>query len=361
METQNIGDEKVCIAILIPTFHKGGAEKQSLLLAEMLSARFRVIYCILFGDNGKECNLDSLRKHPDVEIVRLRGSMLKKIFRLKRIFKENRVRCLFNYLSLPNLVGGLAGRMAGVPGIYGGVRSSRLSWWKLPAEIFAARLLSTGTIFNSRCGEKYFAERGFGSRRNIVIHNTIRPVECRDRSYAKDGVFTLVTVARFVPEKDYHTSLLTVREAVRLCPGRQIRYIMVGYGPCEQEIREDIRSLGLEETVQIVLNPPNPGEFLASGDIYLSTSTFEGTSNSIMEAMNYALPVVATDVGDNGVLVEDGKSGYICGIGDWRRMAERIAEIITEGQTASLGNASRNRLETLFSEAEFVESYQKLI
>lgn len=52
---------------------------------------------------------------------------------------------------------------------------------------------------------------------------------------------------------------------------------------------------------------------LDKADIYLSTSLFEGTSNSIMEAMNADLPIVATNVGDNGLLVKNEINGFLCG------------------------------------------------
>jgi len=117
----------------------------------------------------------------------------------------------------------------------------------------------------------------------------------------------------------------------------------------------------LENIVEIRLDPPNIGELLAGSDIYLSTSRFEGTSNSIMEAMNHSLPVVATDVGDNGVLIAEGETGYLCGIGDWMALSDRLKTLIAEHRTIAMGAASRHRLETLFSGAKFAESYLKLI
>jgi glycosyltransferase involved in cell wall biosynthesis len=65
-------------------------------------------------------------------------------------------------------------------------------------------------------------------------------------------------------------------------------------------------NLNIMNRIKIFINPANIPDILNECDIYLSTSLFEGLSNSIMEAMVAGLPVIATDVGDNKYLVKDG-------------------------------------------------------
>ena len=72
-----------------------------------------------------------------------------------------------------------------------------------------------------------------------------------------------------------------------------------------------ISLLDLEKEVTILINPPNIHDILKSCDIYLSTSLFEGLSNSIMEAMSTGLPVIATDVGDNRYLLRMDTTGIL--------------------------------------------------
>jgi glycosyltransferase involved in cell wall biosynthesis len=60
-------------------------------------------------------------------------------------------------------------------------------------------------------------------------------------------------------------------------------------------------------------------------DIYVCSSLAESSPVSVWEAMAMARPVVSTDVGDVPRHVEDGKAGYIVGVGDHEAMAERLA------------------------------------
>ncbi|MBO7272587.1 MAG: glycosyltransferase family 4 protein, partial [Bacteroidaceae bacterium] len=97
-------------------------------------------------------------------------------------------------------------------------------------------------------------------------------------------------------------------------------------------------------------------------DIYLSTSLFEGTSNSIMEAMNWSLPVVATNVGDNNHLVIDGVNGTLHPIGDAKGMAESIANLLTNYELRKeYGLASNKNLRENYSMEIFEKRYLKLI
>lgn len=76
----------------------------------------------------------------------------------------------------------------------------------------------------------------------------------------------------------------------------------------ETQVRKWIRQYVIDDITTIYINPNNIAELLDQADIYISTSLFEGTSNSIMEAMNADLPIVATNVGDNGQLVQNQKT-----------------------------------------------------
>ena len=79
----------------------------------------------------------------------------------------------------------------------------------------------------------------------------------------------------------------------------------------ENEIRLLVRQLKLNTEVENLINPPNIPDILNACDIYLSTSLYEGLSNSIMESMVAGLPVVATNVGDNQYLIKDDYNGFL--------------------------------------------------
>ena len=54
------------------------------------------------------------------------------------------------------------------------------------------------------------------------------------------------------------------------------------------------------------------------------SSDSEGMPNSIMEALNFSLPVVSTDAGDANFLVKDGVTGFLVPIKDYKMLAEKL-------------------------------------
>ena len=141
-----------------------------------------------------------------------------------------------------------------------------------------------------------------------------------------------------------------------------LKYYLVGYGPMEIEIRALVSDLDLGNNVVILINPAGIPEILKSCDIYLSTSLFEGLSNSIMEAMVAGLPVVATDVGDSRYLVRDGYNGFIVQCRDINVIAEKLDYLVNnENERVGFGNNSYSLIGKEFSESKLIDNYIKLI
>lgn len=348
------------IAILIPTLKAGGAEKQAVLLASQLAKRYSVHIILYAGelDVAFPKNVEIVEKSK-INLHKLKGGVIKKYKDLKAILKEHNIEILFNYLTKPNFIGSIAAKKAGVARIYNGIRNSRIDWWKLILERIAHNHYATATIYNCYSGEEYFSSKGLKKEKAIVIPNCFPNISepiVRENKKVKH----IVTVGRFVPQKDYKTIITTIAELVKL---RQ-DFVMdiIGYGEEEQNIRGWIKEFNVEKYINIYIRPNNVQDIVRNADIYLSTSLFEGTSNSIMEAMNWSLPVVATNVGDNDHLVIDGVSGTLHSIGDAKEMAESIAKLLENYELRKeYGLASNKNLRENYSMEIFEERYVKLI
>lgn len=348
------------IAILIPTLKAGGAEKQAVLLAAQLAKRYNVHIILYAGelDIAFPKNVEIVEKSK-INLHKLKGGVVKKYKTLKNTLKENGIEILFNYLTKPNFIGSIAAKKAGVAHIYNGIRNSRIDWWKLILERIAHNHYATATIYNCYSGEEYFSSKGLKKEKAIVIPNCFpnisEPIVREDKE-----VKHIVTVGRFVPQKDYKTIIVTIAELAKL---RQ-DFVMdiIGYGEEEQNIRSWIKEFDVEKYINIFIRPNNVQDIVRDADIYLSTSLFEGTSNSIMEAMNWSLPVVATNVGDNNHLIIDGVSGTLHPIGDAKGMAASIAKLLENYELRKeYGLASNKNLRENYSMDIFEKRYLKII
>lgn len=83
-----------------------------------------------------------------------------------------------------------------------------------------------------------------------------------------------------------------------------------------------------------------------SADIFVLPSYAEGVPLSILEAMSYSLPVVATAVGGVPEVLTDGKTGLLVAPGNIEALRDAIGRLLVcPGLRKQLGNAGRNRVE----------------
>lgn len=344
------------IVILVNTLQRGGAEKQSIYLLNALKDKYLLVFVVFHGLLIED-KLLQLIEGNNYHLIRLGEKKFKKLVVLYKIFKNYEINYLFTYLTKPNFIGAVIGRFAGINNIYGGIRSTKLPLWKLLIEKFTMNFLTTKTIFNSYLGEKLLGVKE--STKTLVIPNCfynihdvfVRPI----KSHSK-----IITVGRFDEAKDYKTAIKSIYELTKTKP--IFIFQIVGYGKLESEIRKWITYYKLEGFIQVLINPDNISELLNEADIYLSTSIFEGTSNSIMEAMNASLPIVATNVGDNNRMIFEGKNGFLHHVGDYKGIVKSLEALMDDyNLRIKFGIRSNQILRENYSFKKFKESYIQLI
>ncbi len=346
------------IAILVPTIKPGGAEKQAALLAGSMSKSHEVHFISFNGMTDSSESILALLKNAGVTIYSLEGSSWKKCRGLYRIMKDNHIEAAFNYITYPDCVGALVEKMAGVGTVYNGIRNSRLALPKLIMEWFAHNFIADHTVFNCHSGAEYFISKGYRKSKAVVIPNCFPDISGPTFRPEK-AVKTIITVARFEKQKDYLTAIKAIA-ALKLSR-EDFLFTIIGHGALEQQIFEWVKEYDIEDVTTIHIAPDNVQDIFKEADIYVSTSLFEGTSNSIMEAMNWSIPVVATDVGDNRYLVEHGKSGFLAGVGDCNTITDCLAFLLENDQQRCLMGQNGNRILHAYSVENFEKAYNTLL
>lgn len=320
---------KESVFIFIPSLHSGGAEKQAVLLAKYLSEDFQTYLVIWNGALYEQKFLDYIQSNA-IETYYLEGNLIKRSRKFYKLLKLHKVKYLFCYLASNNFYGSIFGKFAGVKFIIGGIRNSEIPKVKFFLQRFLHNKLLDYTIFNNYSGMESLTKKGFARRKSVVIPNCfelfVEPIIRKNNNIVK-----IVSLARFVAQKDYLTALKAIqylKESIYLGKDLNFKYLIIGYGVLETEIRDCISAFQLENDVEIIINPSNTMDYLKSSDIFLTTSLFEGTSNSVMEAMSYSLPIVSTDAGDNKLLIEHNKNGFIIPLKDYKAIAIALSKLI---------------------------------
>ncbi len=129
------------------------------------------------------------------------------------------------------------------------------------------------------------------------------------------GAVTFVNVGRFAYQKGQDILLNAFAEVSRL--RTNVRLKLVGYGPDEAKLREQVALLKLEDRVSFEHFPDSPLPALTASDIFVSTSRWEGWSLAICEALRCGLPVISTDCdfGPSDILI-DRRLGQLVAVDD---------------------------------------------
>lgn len=186
---------------------------------------------------------------------------------------------------------------------------------------------------------------------NFVDTGRFRPGPARRR-----GPLRIIHVSNFRPVK---RSLDAVRTLFLVRRKRPAVLTLVGTGPEIDPARELVVRLGLEDHVAFTGEVPDIERALASADVLLSTSEFEGFGLAALEAMACGLPVVATRNGGSAEVVDDGVTGTLADVGDVDALASALLDLASDrGAARRLGEAGRRRAEETFHPSKILPKYE---
>ena len=169
------------------------------------------------------------------------------------------------------------------------------------------------------------------------------------------------TVGRLAAVKDQVTLAEAFVRAARTPQGARLRLVVAGDGPLRARVEQVLQDAGLAERAWLCGERPDVPDILRSLDLFVLPSLGEGISNTILEAMATALPVVATRVGGNAELVEEGRTGALVPAADADAMARAILAYATDRERARAhGRAGRERVLSRFSLERMVQDYETL-
>jgi glycosyltransferase involved in cell wall biosynthesis len=172
--------------------------------------------------------------------------------------------------------------------------------------------------------------------RCLLIENGIDTVACQRRMTTQeakrrlglsDSACLIGSVGRLSDEKGFD---LLIDAVARLSARRRdIRLWIAGEGPARPRLEDQIAALGCRDRIRLLGHMSDPGDLYQALDVFVLSSRSEGLPNTVLEAMVYQTPVVATCVGGVATLVEDGRTGVLVAPGDGEALTagiERLAD-----------------------------------
>lgn len=168
-------------------------------------------------------------------------------------------------------------------------------------------------------------------------------------------------VGRLAAVKDQRRLLCAIEHILAQRPelSHRLRVIVIGDGPLRRELEDRARHLG--GMVWFAGERSDVPALMPLMGVFVLPSLGEGISNTILEAMSAGLPVVASDVGGNPELVEDGVTGRLFPVGDDKALAEVLLPLIDDAtQRRDMGRAGRQRVCERHDWNRTVEAYLRV-
>ena len=363
---------------IITSLDEGGAEAALYRLCSHDPAGGHRVICLM--DAGKYGPLLRQAGVPVDCLEQPRGRLgLGALPRLWRLLRQHRPALVQTWMYHSDLLGGVAARLAGVPRLVWGVRTSHLD----PALVRASTLVVIrlcallSWVVPDRivcCAEgarQVHRRLGYAPWRLRVIPNGYDLTQLAPdpaagarlrRQLGLDPQAPLLgMVGRFDPQKDHRTLLAALAQLQR--QGLTPTCLLVGRGlePGNAQLQAWLHEFGLDGQVLLLGSRSDVPAVMNALTLHVLSSAYgEAFPNVLAEAMACGVPCIATDVGDSGLILGD--TGWLVPPRDPQALAAALAAALAEPAAAhdARRRAARQRIAARFTLDQMVARYRSL-
>lgn len=349
----------------------GGAERLILSLAQHLDSSRIEVHVGSLGFAGRN------QLQPDFERLGVPLLLMppgatydpRRYLVLGRYMQRHSIDIVHTHLLAADIMGRVVGRALGRPVVstmhndpqdYDRASRKRRVAEHLTAHHLATRLVAVSPTIR----ELYIKQWGVRPEHIDTIFNGV-PLEPYlpiapglPISMASSGP-VITTIGRLTEQKGQH--LLLDAAKIVLTERPDARFVIVGRGHLEAQLKAQAAGLGIAQQVEFAGIRHDIPEILAQSNIFVLSSLWEGMPVTALEAMAAARPVVVTDVGGVRDLVTHGEHGLVVPPGDVAALAQALLELIdSPAQQVAMGLAGRARVQRECSVPIFASKHELL-
>jgi glycosyltransferase involved in cell wall biosynthesis len=370
---------KIRVLRVITQLDPGGVERKILdVLPRLDRGRFEVsLVCLREpGALAPELVAAGIR----VDCIRFRSRLqLAALRRLAALMRERRIDVVHGHMYRSNVSAAIAARWAGVSRVWAQVHN--VDSWETRRQIAldacTSRLCTGVLAVSEQVKRDVLAKLRLPAQRVRVLYNGVDlarfaagPERARQRRAlraelgAGPGDVVFLSATRLVPQTRPEDLLELARrllEEERASPGHPpLRSWLAGDGPLGPELEDAARKLPIPGRLRLLGWREDVPALASAADAFVLSSSKEGFSNALLEAMAAGLAVLATDVGGNAEAVRGETDGLIVAPGDAQALHTAARRVwLDSGLRQALGGAARERAK-LFSIEEMVKQVEAL-
>jgi sugar transferase (PEP-CTERM/EpsH1 system associated) len=358
--------KKIHIQHVLLSLQPGGLENGVVNVVNRLSSdRFRSSICCL-----KQAGEFLPRVNPSILVHEMgwRGGNDPWLpFRLARLFRETRPDVVHTRNAESFYYGFLGAKLAGVKSIVHSEHGRTFNDRAIRFSVQRWFSAYTQALFavSGQLKQDLVKHIGIPEQHIRVLHNGVdlEHFGSNDRAAVRHQLglreidLVIGSVGRLVPVKNY-SLLLT---AIAALDKKNLVAVLVGDGPARAGLEDMATSLGIDHQVRFLGHRNDVMSLLSAMDIFVLPSTYEGMSNTLLEAMASGVASVASDVGGNSEIISHGRDGYLFSNGDALALTGFLQELSCDaGLRRRLGEMGRVRIARKFSIEAMIACYENI-
>lgn len=342
----------------------GGSERVMTLLANEFASRDYEVTMFLIRENIA----DVYPLDEKINCIRFKYKFKSKIFiavsrilRMHRLIKKNQYDVVISFMHDVNYMTALSCigcKLKLIISERADPNNRQVSFFIKLLEKFSFKKAEK-IVFQTNDVMKEFSEKV--RKKGIVIPNPVNStIEISDFKKRKKEI---IAVGRFTEQKNFKMLIEAFEKIHKEDKYKEYKLYIYGDGPLRLEFAKLIAEKGLENDILIPGFCNNIIEKMKKSYIYVSSSNFEGISNSMIEAMAMGLPVICTDcpVGGAALMIRHRKNGILIPVGDVECLYRELKELLDNEKIAiDLGrNAKKIRIE--YSVEKIANIWEKIM
>ena len=329
---------------LVDSLNIGGTETQAVELALRIP---EAGYDVTLGCLRARGPLLQRLQGTDVEVQEFypKGGMdspagLYQLLRLSWFLRRKKFDVVHTHDLWSNLLGVPAARLAGVHAIVSSRRDlAHFDWYQGKRRGWLRRIQNLGGAVLANATpirDALIAEDGFAPEKLRVIHNGVDIKRFQKSGSDRDQMFPeagngklIVLVGNMHTDVKGHPWLIAAAPAVvQQFPAA--RFVLVGDGEQRSRFEQQVASLGLQQNFLFLGRRADIPKILGCCDIAVLPSRAEGLPNAVLEYTAAGLPVIASRVGGNAELIDDGETGLLVPPEDSSALSSALLKLLRD-------------------------------
>ena len=309
--------KNIRVVHIIDQLRIGGAQKLLVTFVKEAQRRSMPVEIVCLRRENPNSVISELEKYNAVITYLPAGKLLDpgRFWRLLNYIRHSQADLVQTHLTYANILGSTAAYLAGLPSaatLHLAGPDRRYSRLREQLETFCIRFFCRLAIAVGPETARQQASR-LGSKKISVVLNAVElppPVsaariqEVRKELGINPDSRVFISVGRFSIVKAFHVLIEAFAAYHKQDPNSAL--VLVGDGKMRADWEQLAEDLGVSGDVLFTGLRDDVPDLLAASDLYVCSSTVEGTPLAVMEAISAGLPVVATNVGDLPVLIDPG-------------------------------------------------------